>query len=126
MLQRFLSFKAQKLEEASYRESSLFADGWGTPSRPAGSRDAQEPDARQWVAWDEVSFAASGSLLSSSTAHECPGANGTAIAARCPSCRCAAAAASRRASALPLPRLPAGPGVPADGRAGAQGADGDQ
>ena len=57
LLEKFFRFKQEKLEEAEWRTSSLFAEGFCTPARRAGP---QQPDAAEYVKWSEVSWLSPG------------------------------------------------------------------
>jgi len=67
LLDRFLRFKQEKLEEAEWRNSSLFAEGFCTPARRSGA----QPDATQWVKWSEVNGGLSALALAANSQRRC-------------------------------------------------------
>ena len=54
LLDQFRRFRQEVQEEAEWRSSSLFAEGFCTPARRASASQPAEPDASEYVKWSQV------------------------------------------------------------------------
>lgn len=54
LLDQFRRFRQEVQEEAEWRSSSLFAEGFCTPARRSHASQSAEPDASEYVKWSQV------------------------------------------------------------------------